>query len=223
MRPPKIWRPSRPVIVAPQLPERRSFFKRRLAFAAGGAAFMVAKPREARADNDPWLGEIALVAFNFAPKGWALCNGQILPISGNQALFSLLGTTFGGDGTINFALPDLRGRVPIHYGQGSGLSSYNMGERGGVESLALTAAQMPAHAHALNASSLNGTSDTPGPGVVPAKNASGVPEYSSGAPNTSLAATAIGAAGGGQAHENRQPFLVMNYVISLGGLFPAQN
>jgi microcystin-dependent protein len=223
MRPLKMWRPRRPVIVAPQLPERRSFLKRLLAFTAGGAALAAVKPREARADADQWIGEIALVPYTFPPKGWAFCNGQLLPINQNIALFSLLGTTFGGDGITTFALPDLRGRAPIHFGQGPGLSNYVLGQTGGAENITLLAAQMPSHTHALNVSNLNGTSDTPGPAVIPAKNASGVPTYSSAAANSTLAAAAAGTAGSSQPHENRPPFLTMSYVIALVGIFPSQN
>jgi microcystin-dependent protein len=218
-----MWRPSRPVIAAPQVPERRSFLKRLFALTAGGAALAAVKPREARADGDPWVGEIALVGFNFAPVGWALCNGQLLPIVQNQALFALLGTTFGGDGITTFALPDLRGRVPIHMGQGPGLSSFTMGQVGGLESVTLLGTQIPQHTHALNASTLNGTSDVPGAAAVLAKNASGVPQYGSAAPNVTLATAAIGLTGGGQPHENHQPYLTMNYIIALQGIFPSRS
>jgi microcystin-dependent protein len=218
----KIWRPSRPNAVAPQLPERRSFLKRLFAFTAGGAALAAVKPREARADGDPFLGEIALVPYNFPPKGWAFCQGQILSISQNTALFALLGTTFGGNGTTTFALPDLRGRSPISSGQGPGLNNFVLGQIGGVETVTLSSTEIPAHSHALNASSSNGTSDTPTNGV-PAKNASGVPSFAAGPGNATMAATAIGSVGGGQPHENRVPYLTLNYIIALVGIFPTQN
>jgi microcystin-dependent protein len=221
MRPFRMWRPSRPVIAAPQVPERRSFLKRLFALTAGGAALAAVKPREARADGDPFLGEIALVGFNFPPLGWALCNGQLLPINQNTALFSLLGTTYGGDGITNFALPDLRGRVPIHMGQGPGLSSFVIGQTGGAEAITLTAAQMPSHSHTLNASSQNGSSDTP-TGAFPAKSAAGVPQYGA-ASNTAMAAAAVSTAGSNVPHENHQPFLTMNYIIALNGIFPSRN
>ena len=223
MRPFRMWRPSRPVIATPQVPERRSFLKRLFALTAGGAALAAVKPREARADQDQWIGEIALVAFNFAPQGWALCDGQLLPISQNTALFALLGTTFGGNGTTTFALPDLRGRAPIHMGQGPGLSSYVIGQTGGAEVVTLLSTQIPQHTHALAASTANGTSDTPGATAVLAKNASGVPAYGTGVPNTTMAPAAIGVAGGSQPHENHQPYLTMNYIIALNGIFPSRN
>lgn len=226
-----LWKNRRPIAVAPDSAaaapdptERRSFIKRVLAFAAGGAVVAAANPRVAKADGDPFIGEIALVPFNFEPMGWAFCNGQILPIAQNQALFALLGTTFGGNGTTTFALPDLRGRVPLHSGLsvGPGLSPYALGQNGGVEAVALLASQMPAHNHALNADSANGTSDTPANAIM-GKNASGVPQYSGAAPTTAMAAAAIAPAGGNQPHENRPPYLALNYIISLFGIFPPRS
>jgi microcystin-dependent protein len=219
-----IWRNRRPIAAAPDTTERRSFLKRILAFVAGGAVVAAVKPNDAKADGDPFLGEIALVPYNFEPRGWAFCNGQLLPIAQNTALFALLGTQFGGNGQTTFALPDLRGRVPMHDGgsQGPGLSSYSVGEMGGVENVTLLAAQMPSHNHAVNANSANGTSDSPVNGVM-GKNASGVPQYSGVAPNATMAATAIANAGGSQPHENRPPYLGLNYIIAMVGIFPSRN
>jgi len=205
----------------PQLPARRGFLKRLLAFTAGGAALAAVKPREARADGDPFVGEIAMVGFNFVPVGWAFCNGQILPISQYTALFSLLGTTYGGDGITNFGLPNLQGRVPIHFGQGPGLSPYIIGQFGGVEAVSLLTTQVPAHTHALNGSTANGTTDTP-TGALPAKNASGVPSYGTSA-NAAMSAAAIGTTGGGQPHSNVQPYLAVNFIIALNGIFPSRS
>jgi microcystin-dependent protein len=219
-----IWKNRRPVVAAPGTTiERRGFLKRVLAFVAGGAVVAAATPRVAKADGDPFIGEIALVPYNFAPNGWAFCDGQLLAISQNTALFSLLGTTFGGNGVTTFALPDLRGRAPVHVGggPGPGLSAYALGQMGGVEVVTLLASQMPNHSHGLNASSANGTSDSPVNGVM-GKNASGVPQYSGGAPNATMAAAAIAAAGGSQPHENRPPYLGLNYIISLYGIFPSR-
>ena len=167
---------------------------------------------------DPYIGEIRMTGFNFAPTGWATCDGQLLPISQYTALFSLLGTQFGGNGTTNFALPDLRGRVPVHQGQGPGLSPYVMGEVLGVESLTLTTGQMPAHTHAIGAHSTGGDSSSP-TGHVLAASTSRDNVYSDAAADTALAPPAV--AGGNQPHENRQPLLCVNFIIALQGIFPS--
>ncbi len=166
---------------------------------------------------EPFLGEIRMVGFNFAPQGWAMCNGQILSISQNTALFSLLGTTYGGNGTQTFALPDLRGRVAIHLGQGPGLQSYPQGEIGGVESVTLTTGQMPTHAHSQLTSKDEQTTNRPDAayptiGGIYASTQDGAAPMQ---PSNN--------AGGSQPHENRQPFLVMNFVIALQGIFPSRN
>jgi microcystin-dependent protein len=164
--------------------------------------------------STPFLGQIMLASFNFAPKGWALCNGQLLPINQNQALFSLLGTTYGGDGRVNFALPDLRGRVPIHAGGG-----FTLGQRAGEESHTLIVAELGAHTHLVTASS-NAADQT-----SPAGNyfASSARAAFTASPNGALAATAVGSAGGSQPHENQSPYLVLNFIIALSGIFPSQN
>lgn len=168
---------------------------------------------------DPYLGSLMLTAFGYAPRGWALCNGQLLPISQNQALFSLLGTQYGGDGRTNFALPDLRGRVPLGAGQDPSSGwTYDRGDSGGVESVALTQTEMPSHTHGLLGTEARGVTGSP----VDAALASGAGWYAA-APATSLAATALGATGGGQPHPNTQPSLVLSWVIALQGVFPSRN
>ena len=172
--------------------------------------------------SNPYLGEIRIFGFTFAPAGWALCNGQILSISQNTALFSLLGTTYGGNGQSTFALPNLQGRVPNHFGQGAGLSTYTQGQVGGVESVTLTVNQMPQHNHLVNA-----TSDT-------AAAAGPSPKYLGHSPSTPIYVNVptvvvqmspgmISITGGSQAHENRQPYLTLNFCISLQGIFPSRN
>jgi microcystin-dependent protein len=171
-------------------------------------------------DADPWLGEIALVPFNYAPLGWAFCNGQLLAISQNATLFSLIGTTYGGDGISTFGLPDLRGRAPIHQGQGAGLTLRAVGQFAGEESHLLLQSEMPRHGHALMADSGIGSSDNPA-NATPAKNAGGIPQYSAN-PVTPMNANTVGLTGGGGAHNNMPPFLVMNYIIALVGTFPSR-
>lgn len=163
---------------------------------------------------DPFLSEIRLMSFVHAPKGWALCNGQLLPINQNQALFSLLGTTFGGDGRVNFALPDLRGRVPIHVGGG-----HTLGERAGEQAHTVTVAELPTHVHAMRASGANGDVGVPTAAVLAA--ASGLYGPASGL--TSLGPSSVTNVGGSQAHQNMQPFLTLNFCIALIGIFPSPN
>lgn len=167
---------------------------------------------------EPFLGEIQIFAGNFAPVGWAFCNGQVLPISQNTALFSLLGTTYGGNGQSTFALPDLRGCVPIQPGQGPGLSMRMLGERGGVERVTLGTSQMPSHAHTLGASAGNGTSDAAA-GNVAARSPAAIPQYAA-ASDANLSITAIGSAGGSQPHNNMQPYLALSFIIALQGVYP---
>lgn len=171
--------------------------------------------------SEPFIGQLALVPYNFAPRGWALCNGQLLSIAQNTALFSLLGTTYGGNGTTNFALPDLRGRVPVSSGQGPGLSSYLLGQTGGAETYTLTLNQMPAHSHILMADTSVGTSERPN-GALPARNAAGVPQYGTQATGT-MTSGALQSSGGGQPHDTMQPYVTLNWIIALQGIFPSRN
>ena len=171
--------------------------------------------------SDPLIGEIRMFAGNFAPRGWAFCNGQLMSISQNTALFSLLGTTYGGDGRVTFALPDLRGRVPLHAGQGAGLSDYPLGSRGGSEQVALTAEQLPAHRHALLASDAEGDQRTPANHILAMPEET--PIYSARDAATAMDSRAIAPTGSNQPHENRPPYLAVNYIIALQGIFPARD
>jgi microcystin-dependent protein len=171
--------------------------------------------------SDPYLGQIIAVGFDFAPIGWELCHGQTLPIAQNQSLYQLIGTTYGGDGDNTFGLPDLRGRVAISKGQGPTLSNYTVGQSGGAENVVLTAAQNAAHSHPLLASSQTGTSNTPdGNSALAGGSATQVSIYDKVAPTTSLAPGSITTSGIGGPHENRQPFLTINYIIATNGQFP---
>lgn len=163
---------------------------------------------------EPFLSEIRIMSFVFAPKGWALCNGQLLPINQNQALFSLLGTTFGGDGRVNFALPDLRGRTPIHVGSG-----HTLGERAGTEAVTLNIQQLPTHNHAVNAQSGNATQPIPGGNILAAANNVYAPPTNM----TTLGPSMVTNVGGSQAHLNMQPFLTLSFCIALQGIFPSPN
>jgi microcystin-dependent protein len=164
--------------------------------------------------SEPFLSEIRIMSFSFAPKGWAMCNGQLMPINQNQALFSLLGTTYGGDGRVNFALPDLRGRTPMHEGSG-----HTLGEKGGEQAVTLTLSQLPQHTHFLNASPKN--ADNP----VAQNNVFATAGNLYSAPNNNLVALlgAVGPVGGSQAHLNMQPFLALTFCIALQGIFPSPN
>jgi microcystin-dependent protein len=166
---------------------------------------------------DPFVAEIRIFPFNFAPKGWAWCDGQLLPLSQNTALFSLLGTTYGGDGKSNFALPDLQGRAPMHPGQGPGLSLHDLGETGGSETVTLLQSEIPAHSHALQGVEDDGTFKTPQNMFL----AGGNQMYlTPPVINTSLAPQAVGPAGGDQPHNNMQPYLTFYFCIALQGVFP---
>ena len=165
---------------------------------------------------DPYLGEVRLFAGNFAPLDWAFCDGQTLSIAENVALFSLIGTTYGGDGQTTFMLPDLRGRVPVHQGP-----FYVAGQAGGAESVTLQAAQMPRHTHAMLAST-DAASVAHGPSEV-LGSSTAMKLYGTGTPTMAMDANAITAAGGGQPHENMPPFVAMNYIIALGGIYPTQS
>jgi microcystin-dependent protein len=166
---------------------------------------------------NPYLGEIRMVGFNFAPQGWAMCNGQVLSISQNTALFALLGTTYGGNGINTFQLPDLRGRVAVHLGQGPGLSNYVQGEVTGTEAVTLTTPQLPVHAHSVLTSKDEQTTNRPD-GAYPTVGGIYAATQDGNAPMAPS-----GSAGGNQPHSNIQPLLVMNFVIALEGIFPARN
>lgn len=162
----------------------------------------------------PYVGEVRLFAGNFAPAGWLFCAGQVLPIAENETLFALIGTSYGGDGQNSFALPDLRGRVPLHEGLG-----YNLAETGGTESVTLTTAQVPTHSHALRASSAAGTSSGPGNALLAATGS--VNSYGSGNADQPMTAGALSSSGSSQPHSNMAPYLAVNYIISLFGIFPS--
>ena len=213
---------------------RRSWLKRLSGLLAGGALLGQVGPVAARGasqvagplgNRDCFIGEIMMIGFDYAPQGWTFCNGQLLPISQNGALFQLLGTTYGGNGTTNFALPDLRGRVPVGQGQGPGLSNRALGAVGGTEASTLAVGQLPAHTHAVPASADLGTTPRAGTASPPASNyladgGRGSAQYATAA-NATLAGT-VQAVGTGQSHENRQPFLGINFIICLEGLFPSR-
>jgi len=185
--------------------------------------------------SEPFLAEIRPFAFNFPPRGWAHCDGQILPINQNQSLFSLLGTTYGGDGRTNFGLPDLRGRVPLHEGQGPGLSNRRLGERGGAETVNLTAAEMPSHTHAdgadpnnleatVQANSEAATSSDP---TVAGTNLAAANAYNSDPPSVDMSAAShqlsLTDTGGSQGHNNMPPVTTLNFCIAMQGVFPSRN
>lgn len=167
---------------------------------------------------DPFVAEIRIFPFNFAPKGWAWCDGQLLPISQNTALFSLLGTTYGGDGKSNFALPDMQGNAPMHPGQGPGLSLHDLGETGGSETVTLLESEIPAHSHAYRASAADATTRIAA-GQQPATTL-GLSLYGPSPANVSLSPIAIAPAGGDQPHNNMQPYLTFYFNIALQGVYP---
>jgi microcystin-dependent protein len=168
---------------------------------------------------DPFVAEIRIFPFNFAPKGWARCDGQLFPISQNTALFSLLGTTYGGNGKSNFALPDLQGRTPMHPGQGPGLSLHDLGETGGSETVTLLNSEIPSHSHTLRASSDDGELRSPSSNRVLARSGSGF-AYNTSSPDVSMALETITPAGSGLPHNNMQPYLTCHFCIALQGVFP---
>lgn len=164
--------------------------------------------------SEPFLAEIRIVGFNFAPRGWAFCDGQIIPINQNQSLYSLLGTTYGGDGRTSFALPDLRGRTPIHVG-----NSHPQGERGGAETHTLQVSEMPQHPHNVQIENADGV-NTLGTSLTNSKFET---RFTDGAANKNMHPSSILSVGGGQAHNNMQPTAVLNFCIALQGLFPSRN
>jgi microcystin-dependent protein len=172
---------------------------------------------------EPFLGEIRMMGFSFNPRGWALCNGQLMSISQNTALFALLGTTYGGDGISTFALPDLQGRVAIHQGQGTGLPSYTIGERAGETTHTLITTEMPMHNHLVAAANV---ADATSPAsAFPGSDTRGTPltVYNSTTDGTTMSPSMVGIAGGSQPHNNMQPYLTINYCIALEGIFPSRN
>lgn len=210
-------------------PARRSLLKRLTgvvagSFLAGPLQALLGRANPAAASpltggQGPFLGEIIMLTCNYAPRGYAFCQGQTLPISQNTALFSLLGITYGGDGKSTFKLPDLRGCLPIGAGQGPGLSPYSLGQRGGTEAETLTPSQLPAHTHALAYSTDLGTVASPEGGYL-ASNASGLAQYEATGTG-SMAPT--NSQGSGEAHSNMQPFLALNFCIALQGVFPSRS
>jgi microcystin-dependent protein len=173
--------------------------------------------------SQPFVGQIIAVGFNFAPAGWALCQGQLLPISEYEVLYQLIGTTFGGDGQQTFGLPDLRGRAALGMGQGPGLGQYILGQPGGVESVPLTSAQIGSHTHGLSAAA-TATTSTPSSSVVLGTPDATTPIYATSGTGATLTAGAVSTTpGGGLPHENRQPSLTISYIISLFGIFPSQS
>ena len=166
---------------------------------------------------EPFLSEIRIMSFSFAPKGWAMCNGQLMPSNQNQALCSLLGTTYGGDGRVNFALPDLRGRTPIHFGSG-----HTLGERAGEQAHTLTISELPTHVHIMNATNNAAAASNPTNAMILAKASGG---FLYGQPNNLQAMDpgAVSNVGGSQAHQNMQPFLTLTFCIALQGIFPSQH
>jgi len=198
----------------PRSVPRRSFVARLLALVAGAGALL--RPRGAAATpaaDDAFVGEIKLFAGDFAPSGWAFCEGQLLNPNSYNSLFSLIGTSYGGDGNSTFALPDLRGRAPMHYG-----NAYPFAALGGAETVALLADQIPTHTHAAMGSSAVATSDLPA-GRAAAKSAGGAPLYAS-TPDVSLNSGSMATAGGSAAHPNMQPWIALNFIIALDGVYP---
>ncbi len=174
--------------------------------------------------SENFVGEIKMVGFNFAQVNWAFCNGAILPISQNEALFSLIGTVYGGDGLTTFGLPDLRGRMPIHQGQGPGQPNYTIGDKSGTETVTLTSATIPAHSHAVRAStSSSGAVPSPAGNVWSANANSASPQFGAPPATDSMNAATVQLAGGNAPHENMAPFLTLNFVIAIFGIYPTQN
>lgn len=173
--------------------------------------------------SEPFIAEIRIFAGNFAPRGWAFCDGQLLEISQNTALFSLIGTTYGGDGRTTTALPNMQGRAPMGPGRGPGLTARSLGQRVGAQTVTLSEGQIPSHTHTARATTAPGSENTPGNTSAMSRTIGSNTAYSnSETPATALEAAAVGTAGGGGAHNNLQPFLTLNYIIALVGLFPSR-
>ncbi len=170
--------------------------------------------------SNPFVGEIRMFGGNFAPVGWAFCDGSLIPISENEVLFNLIGTTYGGDGVLTFALPNLQSRLPMHMGTGAGLSSHTIGEQGGVETVTLTVNQIPSHTHVPQADSGSGAQTSPAGNLW--ANSANFP-YSANAPAAAMDSHALSSDGGSQPHDNMTPFLVVSFIISLFGIFPTQS
>jgi microcystin-dependent protein len=175
--------------------------------------------------SDPFVAEVRIFPFPFAPKGWAFCNGQILPLSQNTALFSLLGTTYGGDGRSNFALPNMQGNAPMHPGQGPGLSLHDLGETDGSTTVTLLQSEMPSHGHPMNAEGrVEATKSIPSPTTAFSRTANNTTPYqASTTHNVTMAPTTIAPVGGNQPHNNMMPYLTLNFCISLQGLYPQRS
>ncbi|MGH3711974.1 MAG: phage tail protein [Micromonosporaceae bacterium] len=202
---------------------RRDVLRTGIALTAGGLLPLTSPfAGAALASSEPYLGEIMIFAGNFAPSGWALCNGQLMPIAENDALFQLIGTTYGGDGEQNFALPNLQSRLPMHQGTGPGLSNRIIGEMAGTESVTLTVNQIPAHTHLARCSNEAGNQSAPGNGVW-AASATAHAYANPGAPLSPMEGSTLAPAGGSQPHDNMMPFLVMTFCIALFGIFPFPN
>ena len=174
--------------------------------------------------SEPFVGEITMFAGNFAPRGWAFCDGQLLAVSQNDALFSILGTTYGGDGRTTFGLPDLRGRAAMHAGSGPGLSTYRLGAKGGVEHVTLTTSQMPSHNHGVESvSDTVGNQPSPGSHLPAAEAGASADLWSNLATDGDMKSSMIKNTGGSKQHENRQPYEAVNYIIALVGLYPSRS
>lgn len=209
------------------VPQRRSLLQRVQGWLRPGAAAAPQRLGALRPNGEnAYIGEIGIFANTFVPVGWALCDGSTLNISEYEALFTLIGTTYGGDGVQTFNIPDLRGRVPLHQGTGTGTgtgSTYTVGQKGGAETVSLTAAQLPAHTHTVGASTLPGTTTSP-QGAVPADSGSGSAQYTQATTDlVTQPAQTLGSAGGSVPHANMQPYLAVYYGIALEGIYPSQN
>jgi microcystin-dependent protein len=176
----------------------------------------------AYAGSDPFIGEVRFVGFDFAPRGWAKCDGQLLAVSDNEALFSIIGTIYGGDGRTTFALPDMRGRTPVHEGNGPGLTTYRLGQKTGTEQTFVSTAQLPSHSHTANASRQSARTTDATDGAL-ARTRSNLKIYDNSAPNHTLKNTTVGSTGGTQGMNNMQPYNTMNCIIALTGIYPSRS